>query len=217
MRNVLIKEMKLSASVLSYIFIAFGLLFFLPGYPVLCGAFFACLGLFKSFEHAREANDIVFSALLPIAKQDVVKGKYVFVCMIEACTLILMAVTVIIRMTALSDSTVYRGNALMNANMFALGAAFFLFGLFNWIFVGGFFRTAYKAGKPFLIYIIVAFLCITVFEALHHIPGLERLNAFGTDDIGLQLLLLAVGIIAFLIMTAVSCKKACKDFEKIDL
>ena len=35
MRNIMRKEMKLSASVLSYLFIAFGLMFFLPGYPVL--------------------------------------------------------------------------------------------------------------------------------------------------------------------------------------
>ena len=64
MRNIMRKEMKLSASPLSYFFILFGLMFFLPGYPILCGAFFVTLGLFQSFQTAREANDIVFSALL---------------------------------------------------------------------------------------------------------------------------------------------------------
>ena len=68
MRNILIKEMKLSASVLSYIFILFGLMFFLPGYPVLCGAFFVTLGIYQSFQSTRETNDIVFSALLPVPK-----------------------------------------------------------------------------------------------------------------------------------------------------
>ena len=57
MRNILGKEMRLSASVLSYLFIAFGLMFLLPGYPILCGAFFVSLGLFQSFQSAREAND----------------------------------------------------------------------------------------------------------------------------------------------------------------
>ena len=47
----------------------------LPGYPILCGVFFITLGIFQSFQSAREANDIVFSALLPIAKRDVVKGN----------------------------------------------------------------------------------------------------------------------------------------------
>lgn len=217
MRNIMLKEMKLSASPLAYLFILFGLMFFLPGYPVLCGAFFSALGLYQSFLYAREANDTVFSALLPIAKKDVVKGKYGFVCMIELGTLLLMAVSAIVRMTVLKDAIAYRNNALMNANFFALGAAFFIFGLFNWIFVGGFFKTAYKLGRPFLIFMIVGFLCIGIFEALHHIPGLEVLNAFGTDNITLQVLLLVVGIAAWLLMTTLSCKRACANFERIDL
>lgn len=35
MGKILLKEMKLSASILSYVFIVFGLMFLLPGYPVL--------------------------------------------------------------------------------------------------------------------------------------------------------------------------------------
>ena len=217
MRNIMLKEMKLSASVLAYLFILFGLMFLLPGYPVLCGAFFSTLGLYQSFLYAREANDTVFSALLPIAKKDVVKGKYSFVCMIELCTLLLMTIAVIVRMTVLKDAVVYRNNALMNANLFALGAAFFIFGLFNWIFVGGFFKTAYKLGGPFLVYTIVAFLSIGIFETLHHIPGLEMLNAFGTDEIMLQVSLLVTGIVTWMMMTALSYRKACIHFEKIDL
>ena len=73
MRNILLKEVKLSASLLSFLFIPFGLMFLLPGYPILCGVFFVTLGIFQSFQNAREANDMVFSALLPISKRDVVK------------------------------------------------------------------------------------------------------------------------------------------------
>ena len=211
------KEMKLSASALSYLFIVFGLMFFLPGYPVLCGAFFVTLGIFQSFQSAREANDILFSALLPFAKRDVVKGKYLFVCFIEICGLILMAAAVIIRMTVLVDAGPYRTNALMNANFFALGLAFLIFGLFNWIFVGGFFKTAYKFAKPFVTYIIVSFLVLGIGEALHHFPGLEMLNAFGTDHMLLQLGLLALGMLSYAVITFVSFKQACNNFEKIDL
>ena len=217
MRNILLKECKLSAHILSFLFIAFGLMFFIPGYPVLCGAFFVTLGIFQSFQNAREANDIVFSALLPIAKKDVVKGKYLFVCFIEACALVVMAAAVLLRATILADSPVYRSNALMNANGFALGMAFIIFGLFNAIFVGGFFKTAYKFGRPFVIHIIVTFLIITVGEALHYVPGLSALNAFGWELAVLQMVLLWVGILAFLMMTVLSYKKACTNFEKIDL
>ena len=217
MRNILRKEIKLSSSPLAFLFIAFGLMFFLPGYPILCGAFFVTLGLFQSFQTAREANDIVFSALLPIAKKDVVKGKFLFVCFIEGCALLLMAVAVIVRMTALSGAGPYRTNALMNANPFALGAALFLFGLFNLLFVCRFFKTAYSIGRPFVVYIAAAFASIAVIEALHHFPGLGALNAFGTEHLGLQLALLAAGLLTFGALTALAYGKACRYFEKIDL
>ena len=217
MRNIMRKEIRLSSSPLAFLFIAFGLLFFLPGYPILCGVFFTTLGLFQSFQAAREANDTVFSALLPIAKRDVVKGRFLFVCFIELCALVLMLVAVIVRMTVLAEAAPYTANALMNANPFALGAALFIFGLFNRIFVSGFYKTAYKIGRPFVAYIIAAFLAILVFEALHHIPGLDALNAFSTDHLGLQLAALAAGIAVYALLTAWAYRAACRRFEKIDL
>ena len=217
MRNILRKETKLSASVLSYLFILFGFMFFLPGYPILCGAFFVSLGLYQSFQTAREANDIVFSALLPIAKRDVVKGKYLFVCLIESCALLLMTFSVILRMTVFLHSEVYRNNALMNANLFALGVACLIFGLFNWIFVCGFFKTAYKFGRPFVTFIVAAFMSVIAAEALHHVPGLETVNAFGTENMIMQLMLLAAGVILYVLITILSYRRACTYFERIDL
>ena len=217
MRDIMRKDMKLCASPLSYLFILFGLMFFLPGYPVLCGAFFVTLGLYQGFQYAREANDIVFSALLPIGKKDVVRGKYLFVCFIEACGLLLMLAAALIRMTALADAVVYRSNALMNANFFALGGAFLAFGLFHAVFLGGFFRTAYKLGRPFITYIIAVFLAIGVLEAAHHVPGLEAVNAFGFEHFGLQAALLLAGIAAYLLLTLFSYRSACSHFEKLDL
>ncbi len=217
MKNILKKELTLSASVLSYLFIAFGLLFLVPGYPILCGVFFVTLGIFQSFQSAREANDVVFSALLPVAKKDIVKGKFLFSCFIELCAMLLMTGVTAVRMTLLKDAAVYKSNALMNANPFALGVAFFIFGLFNLLFIGGFFRTAYRFARPFVTHIIAAFLVIGAGETLHHIPGLESLNAFGFEHFSLQLLLLALGILSYLFLTALSYRGACRSFERIDL
>ena len=105
----------------------------------------------------------------------------------------------------------------MNANLFALGMACVIFGLFNWIFVGGFFKTAYKFARPFVTFIIAAFLVIFAAEALHHVPGLAMLNAFGTEKITIQIVLLLAGAAVFLLLTVFSCRKACADFERIDL
>ena len=79
----------------------------------------------------------------------------------------------------------YRNNVLMNANLVYLGFVLVILGLFNLIFVGGFFRTAYKFAKPFVMFIIAAFLVVGIGETLFHIPGLSALNAFGFNHIGI--------------------------------
>lgn len=217
MSALLRKEICLSSMLLTWLFIGFGAMTMIPGYPILCGVFFITLGIYQSFQSAREANDILYSALLPVAKRDVVKGKYQFVMTVEFCGFALMAILTLLRMTILKDAVVYRQNALMNANLFYLGSALFVFGLFNVIFVGGFFRTAYQIGKPFVIYIIAAFLMIGFFEALHHFPGLAAVNAFGFDHLVLQMTLLLCGALLYAMLTWISYQKACVDFEKIDL
>jgi hypothetical protein len=54
-------------------------------------------------------------------------------------------------------------------------------------------------------------------EALHHFPGLGALNAFGFDSIGLQLCLLLGGAVLYAVMTFLAYRKACDNFDKIDL
>ena len=201
MIKLLRKEIQLAASPLSYFFIGFGLMAFVPGYPILVGSFFVCLGLFQSFQTAREANDLTYTALLPVAKRDVVRAKYAFCCFIEICYFTLTGAVTLIRMTLLSNAAVYRNNV----------------GLFNAIFVGGFFQTAYKFAKPFVKFIIAAFAVVGLGETLFHIPGLAALNAFGFAHMGLQLGILALGILLFSGLTVLSKHRAMRNFERIDL
>ena len=179
--------------------------------------FFFCLGLFQSFQTAREANDLTYTALLPVAKRDVVRAKYAFCCFIEICYFTLTGAVTLIRMTLLSNAAVYRNNVLMNANLVYLAFVLLILGLFNAIFVGGFFQTAYKFAKPFVKFIIAAFAVVGLGETLFHIPGLAALNAFGFAHMGLQLGILALGILLFSGLTVLSKHRAMRNFERIDL
>ncbi len=217
MTNLLYKELKLSASPLSYIFVAAALLTFVPGYPILLGAFFTTLGIFYSFQAMRENNDIPYSLLLPVAKTDVVKSKFAFTVLIECGSFVLMTAITLIRMLCLKDAAVYTSNALMCANLTFLGFALLLFGLFNFVFVGGFFKTAFYFGKPFIAYCVVSFLTIGMAETLHHIPGLETLNSFGFAPFLPQGAVLCAGALAFAALTGFGLKRSKRRFEKIDL
>lgn len=217
MTKLIRKEFKLSAHILSYLFIAFGLMTFIPGYPILVGVFFSCLGIFQSFQSYRESNDIAYSILLPVTKKDIVKAKFIFVIIIELLTFTLMAIITLIRMTLLQNVSAYVNNALLTANFVFLGYALILFGLFNILFVRGFFKTAYNFGKPFISFAVVGFLFVGLAESLRFFPGLAALNSFGFDNIAIQSFVLLIGILLYSIFTFVGYKQSVKTFEMIDL
>ena len=217
MKKLLYKEMKLAASPLSYWFILGACLTLVPSYPILLGAFFTTLGIFYSFQSMRENSDISYSLLLPVAKADIVKGKFAFAIFVESISFCIMTIATIVRMTVLKDAAVYKANALMGANLVFLGYALLIFAVFHILFISGFFKTAYYFGKPFVTYCVACFLIIVTAETLYHIPGLAPLNAFGFQNIGIQLAAFLVGVVAYVSLTALAISRSVKSFEKIDL
>lgn len=216
MKLLLRKELRLTAAPITYVFLAFALMTLIPGYPILVGGFFITLGIFYTFQMARESNDILYTALLPCKKRDVVAAKYAFCILIELAGWLLCAALTALRLTVLREAAAYTQNAMMNANLAYLGWLLILYALFNGIFLGVFFRTAYKLGKPFLIFVIVGFVVITLAEALHHFPHLEVLNS-QTEGFALQSVVLAAGVVIYLLVTAISFRASQSRFERIDL
>lgn len=216
MRKLLYKEMKLSANPLSYWFITFSAMTMIPRYPILVGSFFICLGIFYTYQQVRECDDITYTVMLPVRKQDVVTSKYLFVLSIECIAFILCLFLTIIRMRLLGDATPYVTNPLMNANAAYLGYIMLVFATFNSVFLGGFFKTAYKIGKPFILFCAVTTVIIFMGEILHHIPGLESLNDSSNLNVP-QIVILLFGVAIFNLCTWFSYQKAIKDFERIDL
>ena len=217
MRNLLMKEFKLATPVLTYLFIGFALMTFIPGYPILCGAFFVCMGIFQSYQINRESNDILYSVLLPVSKSDVVKEKYLAVVILQLAAFFLCSVCTLVRMTKLSNAFVYETNVLMPANFVYLAFVLLIFACFNAVFLGGFFKTAYDIGNPFILFIVVNFVIIAVAEALHYMPGLSWMNALDFSFLEKQVTSLIVAIFIYVATTIISCRKSCLRFQKIDL
>ena len=216
MKKLLYKEMKLSANPLSYWFITFSAMTMIPRYPILVGSFFICLGIFYTYQQVREYDDITYTVMLPVRKKDVVSAKYLFVLLIELIAFVLCTLLTIIRMKFLGNAAPYVTNQLMNANATYLGYLLAVFASFNGIFLAGFFKTAYKIGKPFILFCVAESIIIFMGEVLHHIPGLESLNDPANLSI-LQVAILAIGITVFMLCTWFSYQKAVKDFEEINL
>ena len=217
MKNLLTKELRLTATILSYLFILFAVMTLIPGYPILVGAFFICLGIFYSFQLGRENNDILFTVLLPVEKSDAVRAKYIFTVFIQTAGFILSFILTIVRSTALKAAPDRPARPMMNANPAYLGWMLIVFTLFNTVFLGGFFKTAFNFGKPFVLFCIISFIWIAIVETLHHIPGLTWLNDTAALTDGRHWAILAVCLIIYVLVTWLSCKKSIKRFDEVDL
>ena len=217
MKKLLYKEFSLATPLLTVLFLGFTVMTFIPGYPILCGVFFVCFGIFQSYQTAREDNDILYTSLLPIKKSDVVCAKYVSAVILQGIAFVLFSIFTFIRMFFLSDSAVYTNNVLMGANFVFLSFVLLIFAVFNVIFIGGFFKTAYRYGKPFVLFIIANFAIIAIAETLHHLPGMNWLNNLNFDSAVCQLPLLVCAVVIYVISTVISCKKSKARFEKLDL
>lgn len=217
MKQLLKKEFTLTASAVTYFFIAFGLMAFIPGYPILVSAFFVCLGIQMTFQFAREHNDILYTVLLPVNKGDAVKARYLFCAVIEMISFAVSAIVTVIRMTVLCNAEVYVKNVLLSANLTFLAFVLLIYTLFNTIFIGGFFKTAYYYGKGFVIFSILSFLTVGIAETLHHIPILNFLNSTGGRDLIVQAAILLVSVVIYVSATLLSMKRSVRNFETIDL
>ena len=217
MKQLMHKELKLSTALITWIFLLFGFMTLIPGYPILVGVFFVCMGIFYSFQFSREDDDILYTSLLPIKKKDVVTAKYICVVFLEMISFIIMVGMTILRMTVLKDMVAYVSNPLMAADITFLSFALIIFALFNFVFIRGFFKTAYYYGKPFIFFCITAFIVVGLGESLHYMPGMSFLNEVSGDGLNMQWPLFIVCIVVYGLLTYFSMKSSQKRFEKLDL
>ena len=216
MNKLLKKEFTFTAHPIVYFFISFSLLTLVPSYPIVLSAFFMGLGMFQNFQIACQQNDVVYSAMLPVRKKDIVKARYIFVITIQVIFLVISAVLTALRMTVLADAAPFAENMMINANIVYLAWLLIEFCVFNVVFVGGFWKTAYKIGKPFFMFSIWTFVVVGLSEAMHRISFLAFLN---TKDqrLGIQISIFIVACAIYILFTLLSIKKSQDRFERIDL
>ena len=212
--TLLYKEMRLAAHPSLFVFIGMGVLTLAPAYPYGVVFFFGCLGIFQTFINARENKDAFFTAALPVNKRDVVRAKCQLVSVAELGQLLLTVPFALLRGALLPG-----GNpAGIEANAAYFGCGLLIYAAFNAVFLISFYKTAYKAGKAFLLGAIPVTLGIGAMETLAHIPGVA--DWFDSTDPAMllrQTPILAAGLIVYGMGMALTYRKAAARFEQVDL
>lgn len=215
MKQLLIKELKLSMHPTALIFLLLSAMLVIPNYPYYVVFFYTGLAVFFTCLSGRENHDIEYTLLLPVEKSDAVKARFAFVVLLELVQLAVAVPFAIIR-----QHMPLPPNAVgMDANIALFGSAFIMLGLFNTVFFGVYYKNPQNVGRAFGVSSIAVFIYITVAETLVHIVPFvrDRLDTADTMFLGDKLIMLAAGIIVFALATAFSYKHAVKSFETIDI
>ncbi|MGG5317467.1 ABC-2 transporter permease [Enterococcus sp. AZ072] len=213
MFNLLYKEIRLAAHPNLFIFTCMGVLVLVPAYPYGIIFLFSGLGIYISFMYGRETNDIYYTALLPVRKRDTVKAKCLLVVLAELIQMLISLPFIFLRLAILSN-----GNPVgIEANVAFYGMGFFIYAVFNVIFLTVFFKTAYKAGKAFVLAMIPAIIIMTLMEIIVHFPNFYWLDSVKQPELLRQLPILIIGFLVYVSATIVAYHVSVNRFEKVDL
>ena len=215
MAKLLKKEFRLFTHPTSWMFLAFGAMVLIPGYPMYVVFFWATLGLFYACLSARENNDLYYTLLLPVRKRDAVRARGLYFALMELLQLLACIPFAILR----GVLRIGPNAAGMDVNLALFGLALLLMGLFNLLFLPRLYKNPAAVGKPFLIVTSFVFVYIVAAEACCFAVPFFR-DVLDTPDpqhLGAKLIVLLGGAAAFVLLTVLGVRRAEKIFEQVDL
>lgn len=213
MYDLLYKELRLAAHPSVFVFLFMGALVLIPAYPYGVVIFFGALGLFQTFMFDRETRDVFYTALLPVRKGDVVRGKLLLAVFVQLVQLVLSLPFAFLRTLYLPE-----GNPVgIEANAAFYGFALALYGVFNLVFFARFYRTAYRVGAAFLTALPPLVLGVCDMEALVHVPALAWLDGVDAASLVRQLPVLAASGLVYALCCVLACRVGVRRFERVDL
>ena len=227
MKNLIYKEFRLCMNPLLYLYFIAAFMLLIPGYMYLVSAFFLGNAIFNSMQLSNANSDVLFTAMLPVSKNTIVKAKYLFVVCLQMIMIALFVVMMF--MNHLLIKTPNPGGIDACPAMF-LGF-FCVYALFNATFLPLFYKNVNKIGRAFLISLIIVFAFILLFEgffiaasaAKDSVPFFawiaNNIDCWppAPNQLGLQLGAALLGAAIYAVTTLLSYKASCRHFDKVDI
>ena len=211
--TLLYKEMRLVAHPTSIIFAFLGCLVLVPSYPYSVVFMFGCLAPYITFLNARETNDVWYTAVLPITKRESVLGKCLLVVSFQLFQLLFSIPFAILR-----DAMNMANNPVgLDATIAWYGFGFFLYAVFDLLFLTAFYKSGYKAGKAFILAALPMVFLMVAIEAAAHIPALVWMDSRQPEHLMMQLPILLIGIVSYGALVPFAYRISARRFEKVDL
>lgn len=215
MKNLIMKEIRLSMHPTCLVFLALSAMLLIPNYPYGVTFFYTSLAIFFTCLSGRENNDITYTAVLPVRKRDVVKGRFALAVLLQLAQLVTA-----VPFTALRSALNMRGSMVgMDPNIAFFGFAFVIMGIFNIAFFTAYYKDVQKVGRPFVVAAVLQFVFIGLMETLAHVLPFFRdvLDTPDPENLGPKLAALAVGAAVYGALTFIAYRVSVVRFERMDL
>ncbi len=213
MTILLYKEIRLAAHPTSIVFAFLGCLVLVPSYPYSVIFMFGCLAPYITFLNAREANDAWYTAVLPVTKQESVLGKCLLVVFFQLFQLLFSIPFALLRNTM----NIANNPVGLDATLAWYGLGFFLYAVFDFIFLTTFYQSGCKAGKSFILAAVPMALLMVAIESAAHIPALVWMDSRQAEDLLIQLPVFIAGIVCYSAFVPLAYQISAKHFEKVNL
>lgn len=213
--TLLHKELRLVVPPVYFGVAALTLFNLIPHYPWIIGVTYFMLTVFFALSEAKANQDHLFTIPLPIRRDQLVLAKHATVVVVELVQLAALALVAV----AAAQLTPGGYTVGMDGNFAFFGLELISLGLFNLVFLPGYFRTGHRIGRPGVLAGVTFAVSYGVLELLVAlVPGAARtLDTLDPAMVGPQLLVLAAGAIAYAGLTAVSHRRSVRVFDRVNL
>ena len=213
MKELILKEIALVVHPSTYCLMVLGALVLIPQWPYMIVLLY---GIFNGM-NAREMRDFAYSFSLPISRAGMVRARIFVMIGIETIMLVIMLICVCLRIP-LGINGIDQPLVGMPANLALIGFSLVTFALFNAVFFPLYYRDPSKVGIPFLIACVVAMVFGILFEAIPFLPFTlcGQIAGTGFAYLDVQLVVLGIGIVAFIFGNIIATKRSIATFKTFD-
>ena len=211
--QLLYKELVLAAHPTHLVFACMGALVLVPAYPFSVIFMFGCLGPYITLQYGRETGDARFTALLPVARRDVVRGKFLLIACLQFFQL-----TLSVPFACLRGALGMGGNPVgLDATVAWYGMGLMQYAVFDGIFLPVYYHTARRAGYAFLVAALPMALMMAGIESVAHIPALAWMDGTEPGELRRQIPILLLGVLAYGGALSLAYRRSVQNFSRVDL
>ncbi|MEK3884632.1 ABC-2 transporter permease [Paenibacillus sp. PL2-23] len=217
MYNLLLKELRLGVNPFFYVLpFLTGALMLIPAWLYFLVVLYFCfLTIPNIFAGYKSQNDLIFTSILPVTKEDIVKAKMLVIVILELLHMIIAVIYGLISVRLYPHLQYF----FFEPSLGFWGLNFVMLAIFNLIFFAMYFKTAYKYGAASVMSITAAVLFAGGAEwlSIQNPYVFELLKGSGLNEPATQLAILFSGIAIFAIFTISAYYIAIKRFEKVEM